>query len=470
MPISIKCPSCGKGYQAPDALAGKRVKCKQCGAAILFSAPTAAITDEPVETYRLAGTTEAAACRKELPRKTGIGGSSRSASRASTVDAVREMRENVPRRRGKLASGLNVAFGDCLAAFGLALIAGGVFCATQGEWFSVGVLGVAAIATLIAASLIGHRSPPLVRAAQTGDLAQVKALVSAGAGIDDYGLGGRTALHAAIQNGHDDVSHYLMDLGAEIGPPVDQGNSTIHVAAKHGRCSIMRRILDADASFVEARNKAGETPLFIAARSGDANAVRMLIEYGADVTFSDDAGRTILHTAAEMDAADVIDALLDAGAAPKQTCGMMLERAFRFQHATTGNQPFFDVTALHVAAWHGNTAVCRKLLARNSDSINSRAFMPCAFNLSRDIAAKHGDKAPPAELVASGFSYDMLGKWDGNLHTVPVKRVREMVGRDDSIKHYFYVTPRDLAIINGQKKAAAILGALGGVSTWALWL
>ena len=31
MPIMVECSSCGKQYNAPDSMAGKRVKCKQCG-------------------------------------------------------------------------------------------------------------------------------------------------------------------------------------------------------------------------------------------------------------------------------------------------------------------------------------------------------------------------------------------------------------------------------------------------------
>ena len=34
MPISVRCPSCGKKLKAPDSAAGKRAKCPQCGNAI----------------------------------------------------------------------------------------------------------------------------------------------------------------------------------------------------------------------------------------------------------------------------------------------------------------------------------------------------------------------------------------------------------------------------------------------------
>ncbi len=34
MPISVTCQECGKGLKAPDALAGKKAKCPQCGAVV----------------------------------------------------------------------------------------------------------------------------------------------------------------------------------------------------------------------------------------------------------------------------------------------------------------------------------------------------------------------------------------------------------------------------------------------------
>src|SRR5438046_917252 len=38
MAIIVECNSCGKQYNAPDSMAGKRVKCKQCGQ--VFAIPT----------------------------------------------------------------------------------------------------------------------------------------------------------------------------------------------------------------------------------------------------------------------------------------------------------------------------------------------------------------------------------------------------------------------------------------------
>jgi hypothetical protein len=46
MPITATCSNCGKSYQAPDALAGKRVRCKDCGQTFLIEPPEM-LPDEP---------------------------------------------------------------------------------------------------------------------------------------------------------------------------------------------------------------------------------------------------------------------------------------------------------------------------------------------------------------------------------------------------------------------------------------
>jgi hypothetical protein len=42
MPIPVQCPKCGKRVSAPDALAGKRVKCPGCASAVAVAAPIVA--------------------------------------------------------------------------------------------------------------------------------------------------------------------------------------------------------------------------------------------------------------------------------------------------------------------------------------------------------------------------------------------------------------------------------------------
>lgn len=47
MPIAAECGACHKRFKAPDKLAGKRVKCPQCGGVIQVPAPQAPVVEKP---------------------------------------------------------------------------------------------------------------------------------------------------------------------------------------------------------------------------------------------------------------------------------------------------------------------------------------------------------------------------------------------------------------------------------------
>jgi hypothetical protein len=55
MPISVTCDGCGARFKAPDAAAGKKGKCKKCGAAILVPVPAAVGAEGEDDLYDLAG-------------------------------------------------------------------------------------------------------------------------------------------------------------------------------------------------------------------------------------------------------------------------------------------------------------------------------------------------------------------------------------------------------------------------------
>ena len=72
MPLSASCPSCGKSLKAPDALAGKRIKCLGCGE--LFALPGAAVTPagRPTPAARSSPEVPAGKGRSELAFRLGL--------------------------------------------------------------------------------------------------------------------------------------------------------------------------------------------------------------------------------------------------------------------------------------------------------------------------------------------------------------------------------------------------------------
>jgi len=84
-------------------------------------------------------------------------------------------------------------------------------------------------------------------------------------------------------------------------------------AARNGQVDEVRRLIEAGEDF-DARGGGGNTPLYYAAQKGNAEVVRLLVEAGADVDVDNDFGSTPLHVAARGGHVEVIQILAAAGA------------------------------------------------------------------------------------------------------------------------------------------------------------
>ncbi len=93
----------------------------------------------------------------------------------------------------------------------------------------------------------------------------------------------------------------------------DEGNSPLHLAVLWERAEAIRALLDRGAN-IEAINNYSQTPLHVAARWGGVEAIRALLEWGANIEAANDQGNSPLHLAAANGSAEVILALLEGGA------------------------------------------------------------------------------------------------------------------------------------------------------------
>ena len=173
----------------------------------------------------------------------------------------------------------------------------------------------------------------LLIAARDGHLEAVRALVESGADIDRVSGGdGSSPIVIAIANGHYDVAQYLLDQGADpnlvnidgLGPlyaavnmrhapiswapnpPTDQEDvdsldllRNLLVAAADPNARVVRKLwfspTSHDRGWVDF---AGSTPFWRAAHSTDVEAMRILVEAGADPNLATDADATPLMVAA----------------------------------------------------------------------------------------------------------------------------------------------------------------------------
>ena len=125
---------------------------------------------------------------------------------------------------------------------------------------------------------------------------------------------GLTVLYAAAEAGNPEMVRMLLEAGAEITDMSGWGETAIFGAIRQGYTEIVSMFLEAEPALVEMLNRSDMTPLNAAARSGELESLRLLIEAGADIEYTDQWGWTPLHNAAWMGNADCVKLLLEAGA------------------------------------------------------------------------------------------------------------------------------------------------------------
>ena len=125
------------------------------------------------------------------------------------------------------------------------------------------------------------RASKLGDAVSAGDLAQVKALIAAGADVNKGDMFG-SPLHTAVARGNLDIVAALLDAGANIEAGGTGGAHPLHLAALTDRAEVAK-LLIARGADLESRDNNGMTPLLIAASNGKRNVAEVLLDAGADV-------------------------------------------------------------------------------------------------------------------------------------------------------------------------------------------
>lgn len=154
---------------------------------------------------------------------------------------------------------------------------------------------------------------PIHLAAQTGNVPTIRALVQAGADVNDVVPRTQmTPLHyAAEYQDSSEQIHALASLGAQIDGTDYLSWTPLHWASWRGHLSSLSALLDCGADF-DAKTLDGNASMMLAVANNSHRCVQRLIEAGADCSIVRDTQWNILHYAAIGGSVDTLRSLATA--------------------------------------------------------------------------------------------------------------------------------------------------------------
>ncbi|KAG9397269.1 Ankyrin repeats (3 copies) [Carpediemonas membranifera] len=154
----------------------------------------------------------------------------------------------------------------------------------------------------------------LVAAAADGNQAIVRDLLGSGADPNRPNDQGRTPLIAAAIGSHSDVVELLLSRGATIDLGGSDGRTSLMEACLHGRTSVVEVLIERGADR-ELADPSGSTALHHAVEGGHA-CVGVMLRAGCNVNARKTNGCTALYLAAKEGRNEILKMLVDAGADP----------------------------------------------------------------------------------------------------------------------------------------------------------
>jgi len=297
-------------------------------------------------------------------------------------------------------------------------------------------------------------------AAAKGNIEAVKQHIAAGTDVNAKAGGvGETPLHNAASRGHKEIAELLISEGADVNAVGmhGHGGTPLHYAATKE----VAELLIAKGADVNTKDNVGDTPIdladgeiaallrkhggktgkelsiYIAAMSGNIEAVKQHLNDGAEVNAKNSDGRTPLHLAAFVGHKEIVELLIAEGADVNAK-------------SRSGKTPLDELIDSFSSAMLPNIQSLTPKL--NSIRINWEAKKRSVADLLRKHGGKTSEELKAEESIHAAAIY-------GNIEAVKQHLAADA---DVNAKYNRGRTPLHLAAFGGHKEIVELLIAKGG--------
>jgi ankyrin repeat protein len=172
------------------------------------------------------------------------------------------------------------------------------------------------IAALMAAISFGATTVDtrVADATMNQDKQSVRSLLQLHADVNATEADGTTAMHWAARLNDLEIADLLLGAGANVKAANRFGATPLSLASINGNAAMIQKILKAGEDPNRVASDAGDTALMLAARTGKPDAVKVLLEHGADVNKTNLEGQTALMWAVAERNAAAAKTLIEHGA------------------------------------------------------------------------------------------------------------------------------------------------------------